>query len=1616
MSMTSSDDELDGAIAIIGMGLRVPGADTPDAFWRNLRDGVCSIARFTPDELRAAGVPEAEFTRPDYVPAGGVLEGIDRFDAGFFGFTAREAECLAPQNRLLFECCWEALEQAGYDPKGTPGRTGLFFGQSVDSYWRNNVAPNLTALDVGLDFFANPDFLSTGIAYKLDLRGPALTVQSFCSTSLLAVHLARQSLLEGECDMALAGGASVRVPQTQGYRHMPDSLYSADGVVRAFDAGANGTLFSNGVGAVLLKRLEDALADGDRIDAVIRGSAANNDGNRKAGYNAPSVDGQARVVVQALRDAGVPADSIGYVECHGTGTLLGDPIEIAALTKAFRVFTGRRGYCAVGSAKPNIGHADRASGVVGLIKAALSLRHRTLPGLPNFRSPNPRIDFADSPFHVNDRTRAWEAADGPRRAGVTSLGYGGTNVHLVLEEAPERPRPAEAAHPHGARPHPILLSARTPAALDAVAARLAGHLERHPGEPLAAVARTLQTGRHGFNHRRLVVGGSTAEVARRLRDAAPDSTATATRRNPPVHFVFSEAPLDRAAARAAYASDPTLRRLLDEGRALPFGDILDGLPDAAARLLFDQALARCLIAWGIAPASLRADGAARLAAGCVAGIVEPEEALTRLAGRGDLPAGRPDGLPLLAPADALDPADLRLAIELPGGADGDGGLARMLGGLWLAGVEPDWSAVHDGAVAHRLALPTYPFERERHWLDAQSEMARSEGSVADEAFPTPPVAEPATTAEPPPACLVPSWRRLPPRMPADGGACCRIVVLDRAGLGERLADALEAQGDTVIRIAAGEQTTNPAERRYTVDAGRPEQLDRLLTRLKIWEPAALILCADPAGTDVAGQALAGFLDLHRWIRAVDGVWPDKPFAIHAVASGLFQVTGADAVRPELATLPALAAVAAQEHRRRTFRVLDAGPGVTAGALAAELRLPPGDGAPAQIALRGGQRWAPASEPMPLEAETLAGMLRPGGVYLITGGLGGIGHTLAAHLARTVAAKLVLLSRGVPAPNEPGDKARRLEALRAQGAEVLALAADAAEPAQIAQAVAQARARFGRIDGVIHAAGLPGATTLDALDAGQVRAVMAPKVAGACALIDALRDDPPDFLVLCSSLAAVAPTVGQGHYAAANAVLDALAQRPDNPMPVIAVNWNSWRTVGMAQDVWNRQAETAALDHPLFAERTRMPDGEIRYRARLDPERDWRLSEHRLFGRPTLPGTGVVELALAAFQHDRAEGDGFRPVELRDVALVRPWAPKANGGAVLRVSLIPDAEGTAFRVESVAPDTAPLLHGQGTLHPLAGVAPPTAVGQAARPYPLPDQAPADLELGPRWRSLTRVSGDEGSGARSVAELSLDDRFHGDLAATPLHPALLDIATSVHGHLRAPDSLHLPVGYRRLRVFRPLGAHLVSVARPSAGPAGAGTLRWDLAIADREGRTLAEIDGYTLAAPSAEPATPPTAVTRDGLHGNPFEADSITPEEGVALFRRLPVGIAPQLLVSRARTAAGTAAGTAVAPAAPAPTGGPATATVDVRTALTGLWQRILGGPPPAPDASFFELGGNSLGATRILSHIRETYGVTLEIRAFFAGPTIEALARRIEDAAAPAPAGGDADEDREEGTL
>ncbi|HRC77634.1 MAG TPA: polyketide synthase, partial [Kouleothrix sp.] len=413
-------------VAIVGMDGRFPGAPDLATFWRNLRDGVESISFFSDAELAAMGVDAAALRHPSYVKAAPVLADADRFDAAFFGYSPREAELIDPQQRVFLECAWAALEHAGYDPEAYPGLIGVFAGASLSTYLLFNLLghPRFSAAEDSFPVMLgnDKDFLATRVAYELNLRGPCMSVQTGCSTALVATHLACQSLLSYQCDMALAGGVSIHMPQRTGYFYQEGGINSPDGHCRAFDADAQGTLFGSGAGVVVLKRLEDALADGDSILAVIRGSAINNDGGHKIGFTAPGVDGQAEVIARALAVAGVPADTIGYVEAHGTGTALGDPVEVAELTRAFRAETSARSFCAIGSVKTNIGHLDAAAGAAGLIKTVLALQHGEIPPSLHFRQPNPRIDFAASPFYVSARLAAWPAGDTPRRAGVSSFG------------------------------------------------------------------------------------------------------------------------------------------------------------------------------------------------------------------------------------------------------------------------------------------------------------------------------------------------------------------------------------------------------------------------------------------------------------------------------------------------------------------------------------------------------------------------------------------------------------------------------------------------------------------------------------------------------------------------------------------------------------------------------------------------------------------------------------------------------------------------------------------------------------------------------------------------------------------------------------------------------------------------------------------------------------------------------------------------------------------------------------------------------------------------------------------------------------------------------------------
>ncbi|MBP2330533.1 acyl transferase domain-containing protein [Kibdelosporangium banguiense] len=496
------DEDESGYVAVIGMAGRFPGARSVDEFWRNLLQGKETIER-------------AEAVEAGYVPAYGVLNGADEFDAEFFGYTAEEALIIDPQQRLLLECAHEALERAGH---GGPQRpmTGIFVGgASTDHATRlrhKSVAESQIRLGNDLDY------LGSRVAYKLGLTGPAMSVLTACSSSLVAVHVAIQSLLAGDCAMALAGGTSVLAGMPV-LRHDPGGIFSRDGHCRPFDAAGDGTVGASAVGLVVLRPLADARAEGDHIHAVIRGTAVNNDGRNKIGFAAPSVAGQAEAVRAAHLVAGTSADEIGYVETHGTATALGDPIEVAALTQAFQASTGRTAYCRIGSVKSNIGHADAAAGVAGLIKTVLSVEHGVLPATLHYTQPNPEIDFGSSPFEVNTHTQPWATAGRPRIAGVNAIGIGGTNAHAVIAQAPP-PSPTTPGQPHQL----LVLSARTDDALERAVWQLAEHLADHPDTDLADVAWTLQTGRTHHAKRRFFVASDTAEAVAALRGDGPGQT------------------------------------------------------------------------------------------------------------------------------------------------------------------------------------------------------------------------------------------------------------------------------------------------------------------------------------------------------------------------------------------------------------------------------------------------------------------------------------------------------------------------------------------------------------------------------------------------------------------------------------------------------------------------------------------------------------------------------------------------------------------------------------------------------------------------------------------------------------------------------------------------------------------------------------------------------------------------------------------------------------------------------------------------------------------------------------------------------------------------------------
>jgi len=1353
MDEHNEQDSLDG-VAIIGMAGRFPGADDVEQFWRNLRNGVESVTFFTDAELEAAGISPEVMNHPDYVRSKAILKDAEFFDAGFFGYTPREAAAMDPQHRVFLECAWTALEDSGYAPQSPDNSIGVFAGNSLNTYMLRNLNSDLfrslDGLELGVS--SDKDMLATRVSYKLNLKGPSVVVQAACSTSLVAVCQAAQTLLSYQCDMALAGGSSVKSPRVTGYLYKQGSIVSPDGHCRSFDANAKGTITGEGVGVIVLKRLEDAIADGDTIHAVIKGSALNNDGSLKVGYTAPSVDGQAQVIAMAQAFAGVEADDISYIEAHGTGTELGDPIEIAALTQAFRQTTTRRGYCPVGSVKSNIGHLDAAAGIAGFIKTVLALEHRELPPSLHFKEPNPEIDFANSPFYVNAQLSEWKTDALPRRAGVSSFGIGGTNAHIVLQEAPE-------TAPSGpSRPWQILvLSARTQTALDMAAERMSAHLGAHPEQNFADIAHTLHVGRREFDWRTFAVCRSAADAQAEL--AAPQrlSRAKTTLHHRPIVFMFTgQGAQYPHMGEGLYRSEEVYREAVDmccttlqQRLGLDLKAMLypseGNDKEAAERLretqytqpaLFvtEYALAKLWMSWGVRPESMIGHSIGEYVAACLAGVMAVEDAIVLVALRGRLISKLEGGSmlavtlselevgPLLgerlslatvnapqmcvvsgsSPAvdqlegelrgrglepvrlhtshafhskmmdpilsefgecvaqiklsppnqryisnvsgtwigaeEATDPQywvrhlrqavrfsagiqllledDSRVFLEVgPGStlsglvrqhlapnasarvinslhppreqAEDEAYLLDALGKLWLAGVEVDWKAFNGPERRHRVSLPTYPFERQKYWVEP--------GSAPIAAAPVLAALEKQSDIKN--WLYVPVWKQTldPADLVQSSSATARwLLFADEVGMADRIAHRLTDQGGTVIVVRVGTDFVCSDDAIFSLDPGNAEHYLSLFSALDAQGgiPTRIVHLWSITGGDESQANLSEQINRYFWspvciAKALGRLGTDAPYQITFVSNGVQDVSGEEPLSPLKSMILGPNRVIPQEYSNLKCRSVDVTlqePGsrlerIMLDDLCSELRTVPTEGV---VAYRSGHRWMQTIERAPIEAtEGRPARLREHGIYLITGGLGGIGLAVAEYLARTVSARLVLIGRsampersewdGWLATHSESDKVsrkiRKIRAIEALGARVIVATADVSDRDQMQSVIHQAQQQFGPINGIFHAAGVPAGGIIELKTREAADAILAPKVQGTLLLDELLGKSELDFMVLCSSLTVTVGSAGQVDYVAANVFLDAFAQARSRKEGgnTIAIQWDAWSDAGMAVD-------------------------------------------------------------------------------------------------------------------------------------------------------------------------------------------------------------------------------------------------------------------------------------------------------------------------------------------------------------------------------------------------------------------------------------------------------------------
>lgn len=1830
-------------IAIVGMDVDLPGAPGINPFWENLRNGVESIEALDEEALLAAGEAPGKMAHRNYVPHAARLKAFDEFDAEFFGFSAKEAAILDPQHRKFMEVSWGALESAGHMPEAFKGDIGVYAGCGMGSYFYFNLCSNPDLLDdVGLFLLRHTgndkDFLATRISHILDLKGPSINIQTACSTSLVAVHYACNALRQGDCDMALAGGVTIELPHGRGYVFKENEILSPDGHCHAFDHRAQGTVFGSGAGCVALRRLSDAEADGDHIYAIIRGSAVNNDGADKASYLAPSVDGQAEAVARAMELADVTADTMDYVECHGTGTYLGDPIEVSALTEAYRRTTDQTGYARIGSVKTNIGHLDTAAGVASLVKASLGLYNKQMPPSLGYEAPNPAIDFEHSPFSVNDTLQEWDGRGSPRRAGVNSLGVGGTNAHAILEEAPDRPASEESDWPFQV----LCLSGRTKAALEANTKALAEHLRAHPEQPLADIAWTLKQGRRAFEKRRVVVAETHEEAATLLDegDARRVFTHDHLGAEPETVFMFPGGGAQYThMARDLYETEPVFAEWMDRGldhlqAQLDYDIRALWLPEPGEKMaaetklkqpsvqlplimIVEFALAQLWMSWGVKPAALVGHSMGENTAAALAGVMRFEDCIDLVLLRGRLfdtvPKGGmlsvsvsverleelvgddldiasvnapelsavsgPDakldalaerlkaeeidfqrvaidiaahsrmldpilghfrsfleGLELKAPTlpiisnrtgevltteQATDPeywaqqlrnrvefgACIRKLAEGParvylevGPGKALSALAQMcpdlkpgqvisslrhpdqdiaddayflstIGRLWACGVEADWAQIWGEARRNRVPLPRYAFQRKRYFIEPGT----------------------AAVAEAAPAALMrqeaiedwgycPVWR---PRFADSTFAADQdltrvepqswLVFMDDAGLAEAVAVELEAAEHKIARVWPGDMTARTGPGRYMLAAETGREAYEALMELLSEDEALPSRIAHfwgvtdretfrPGSNFFARNLELGFYSLMHLGQSLGHADAETPVQIDVFTNGAEQMRDEPLPYPEKALVAGPAGVIPRELPGVTCRTIDlelprkaqrgwfarsSGGGALAPMAMRVLEELTATAGNAQVVYRGEKRFEKSHESLPLTASGEVADIRTGGTYLITGGFGGIGLTLARDLAARFGAKIALLSReslparsdwesyiaGHGAADKTAKRIRAVLALEEAGADVLPVAGDVCNTLDMARVSDEIAAHFGKLTGVIHAAGAIHDAPLLAKENAEVEAVFAPKITGLRVLDETFPDGTLELMVLFGSSSTVTRPAGQVDYAAANEYLNAFAKsRRGAKTKVIAVNWGVWAEVGMAADAMAARLgeeepdQWTPSDQPLLDER-QIVDGMQIARTELSAARHWVIDGHRTAsGDALMPGTGYIELAAQAMA---TQGDGF-PFEINDLSFLRALDVSDGEGREMRLQLSPGGEMELRSAASLDGRSGTVLNAQAQLVALseaetvkidlkAIVARCPTRDTAAETGRLKAPQEAHLKFGPRWHVLRETALGEGEG---LAHLRLPESFQGDIAEGYLaHPGLLDPATGWAMHLipgYKGGHLWVPLSYQRIMLLRPLPAEVRSWVRLAEH--GEGFASFDITLTDADGSVCMEITGFQMQrledqAGFGKPApltasdidfddadaTAPLSPDEERLQHNITQG--IRPKDGTeVLIRALALDL-PQVTVSSldldglvAQAGAATAQEASESQSFERPEldgdfVAPSTATEE---ALAAHWEKLLGVSPIGVEDSFFDLGGHSLIAVRLFAMIKKDWGAQFPISVLFEAPTIAKIAALIDE--------------------